>query len=61
MPGFLGWPGAVCGGPGGPTVRIRSVTTVVEDHLSQIAEQGYAVLEGVIEPDLVDELSADLE
>jgi ectoine hydroxylase-related dioxygenase (phytanoyl-CoA dioxygenase family) len=37
------------------------MTTVVEDHLSQIAEQGYAVLEGVIEPDLVDELSADLE
>jgi ectoine hydroxylase-related dioxygenase (phytanoyl-CoA dioxygenase family) len=36
------------------------VATVVENHLSQIASQGYTVLEGVIEPDLVDAMTADL-
>src|SRR5580658_6399430 len=36
------------------------MVSVVDDKLGQIAEQGYAVLEGVIEPDLVDALDADL-
>jgi ectoine hydroxylase-related dioxygenase (phytanoyl-CoA dioxygenase family) len=34
--------------------------SVLEDHLGQIAEQGYTVLQGVIEPDVIDALSADL-
>ena len=36
------------------------MVSVVEDHLGQIADQGYTVLEGVIEPDLVDALDSDL-
>jgi ectoine hydroxylase-related dioxygenase (phytanoyl-CoA dioxygenase family) len=34
--------------------------SVLEDHLGQIADQGYAVLEGVIESDVIDALNADL-
>jgi ectoine hydroxylase-related dioxygenase (phytanoyl-CoA dioxygenase family) len=36
------------------------MVSVVDDKLGQIAERGYAVLEGVIEPDLVVALDADL-
>jgi ectoine hydroxylase-related dioxygenase (phytanoyl-CoA dioxygenase family) len=37
------------------------MVTVVDNHLQQIAENGFAVLEGVIEPDLVDALDEDLQ
>jgi ectoine hydroxylase-related dioxygenase (phytanoyl-CoA dioxygenase family) len=32
----------------------------IQDHLARIAEQGYTVLEGVIDPDFVDALDVDL-
>ena len=34
---------------------------IAEYHLNQIAEKGFTILNGVIEPDLVDALGADLE
>jgi ectoine hydroxylase-related dioxygenase (phytanoyl-CoA dioxygenase family) len=37
------------------------MVAVLEDHLAEIAEKGFTVLEGAIEPDLVDALAADLE
>jgi ectoine hydroxylase-related dioxygenase (phytanoyl-CoA dioxygenase family) len=36
------------------------MASTVERHLARLAEQGYTVLEGVIDPDLVEELNRDL-
>jgi ectoine hydroxylase-related dioxygenase (phytanoyl-CoA dioxygenase family) len=36
------------------------VRVALEEHLGQIGERGYAVLEGVLEPELVEALEADL-
>jgi len=37
------------------------VSRTLDEHLERIREDGYCILEGVIEPDLLDEIAADLD
>jgi ectoine hydroxylase-related dioxygenase (phytanoyl-CoA dioxygenase family) len=45
---------------GGTLPRVTTRTIDVETHVSRIARDGYTIVEGAIEPDLVDELREDL-
>src|SRR6476646_6366124 len=53
----------LCGGRGDATVSLvtASIPPVpIDEQLARIATDGYTILEGVLEPDLVDALADDL-